>query len=163
MGGIVKDWGITIGGFEKIEGQPQATHLMCEEMPWYVYFIEKYLTNLCCLPIFYWAGKVYTLHDVSLPNWPRWFGDKEDGELYTPREYYGDLGSIIIEVTYHIHKWTWKRTKSWDVLVPWAVLKPYQDAKTIKWVEESFADHIQWEKEDAEKKANEVVDTLSPL
>jgi hypothetical protein len=142
----MKRWGVSVGGLQPMEGQAQATHLQCEEMPWYVYFIDEHLTSFCCWPIFYWAGKKYTFHDITIPSWPTWT-DKE-GYTLNPKEYWGDFGGILhVYFITPVYEWCWKRTKSWSVPVPWSLLKPHQSSHTIDWVEKSFADHIEWQKE----------------
>lgn len=148
----MKIWSISVGGLEKIEGQPLATHIHCEDMPWYCYIIEQIQFNFCCWPIFWW-GKSYTLHDIPLPTWPSWI-DKEDGEKMNLNRAWGDFGCLI---HYYLlggfWQWSWKKAKCWSVPVAWVILKPNQDEETIKFVEESFEQHIKWEKEEAEENA----------
>ena len=157
----MKTWGISIGGVSEIKGQPIATNLMCEEMPWYVYLIDKYTYSLCCTPIFYWRKK-YTLHDIPMPSWPTWYSE-EIGDNVNPKEYWGDLGTFLFEpITNKAMNWTWKHTKSWSIPISWELLKPHQSAETIKWVEESFAQRIEWDKEKEDELAAKAKSNNNP-
>jgi hypothetical protein len=57
-----------------------------DEMPLWFYLLMGFCDRFCS-----W----FFLHDIPLPNWPRWFG-KEEGndEAFTPKEYFGDLGCL---------------------------------------------------------------------
>jgi hypothetical protein len=157
----MKTWNISVGGTDEIEGQPISTHIGCEEMPWYVYLIDHYVSSLCCLPIFYWRKK-YTLHDIPLPSWPTCYSDELE-DWTNPKEYWGDLGTMLFsDIQEKIMQWAWKRTKSWCVPVPWKLLKPHQSAYTIKWVEESFADRVEWEKVKADELAAKAKNNPDP-
>jgi hypothetical protein len=72
----MKIWGASHGN--------DGPGIFLDEMPLWYYLLLKFSDGFCT-----W----FFLHDIDLPNWPRWCGDKEDGYC-TPKEYYGDLGCL---------------------------------------------------------------------
>src|SRR5271157_3406479 len=82
----MKEWSISVG-----QGGP---NIDCDEMPLWVYLLEKLTPDLCCTVLLRWKDKEYTFHDIPLPKWPTWY-DKYLECQENPQEYWGDLGSII--------------------------------------------------------------------
>lgn len=102
-----------------------------EIKPWYKVFISWLTQDMCC-----WLG----LHHIPLPDAPKIKWEEDDEELYTPKEYYGDLGMwFCSEILYKIFNWC-DHTAKYHCLpgIPFEEIKDFLSAYDRKWIAESL-------------------------
>ena len=107
----MKTWSITIG--------PDGTHLYCEEMPWYSWFIDEYIQPICCMVLLRWKDKEYNFHNIPLPKWIPW--KCSGGEQSNLGDEFGDVGCLMCcWIIDPIWMWSFKQhTRGFFVAAPW--------------------------------------------
>ena len=91
-----------------------SAHVSVSDEPlwlWIIgWFTETVLGWLCC-------SGCNPLARIPLPNWPkRSWQHCEEGEQYTPREWYGDLGGLWHAYLFDpLFQWYWKRKLPYEI------------------------------------------------
>jgi hypothetical protein len=95
----------------------------CETVPWWILLIE-------------WFGEWidwFWLYKIKLPNWPRrkW-RYCDDGERFTPREYWGTVGDMVFAYVS-------------SPIIHWAIMHPKREEVSVElgWtlLRETFYEH----------------------